>query len=575
MKNRRVIIIAMDQPLDSDAHLRRKMENVERRARRQSPRFPGLDLQAIQREVNRNLLKLPLLFNGRYMGLPDLMNFLNNGRRFPHITPENASEHLLFANGVTLNGIYLYQYLMREGYDPFVVQNYSLVNLPDILEEKPLAVCISSTFLYLDDIKEMAQKIKTHDPAIPVVVGGILVKKIMHAGTNLAPQTLNWISGFSRHVDAFVVETHGEQTLLKVLEVLENGGDMNGIPNLALFDEDGKIFFTPRQEEDFDMDRTAIAWDRIPRHYLRKTLSVITSQGCHYKCRFCTYRRWFPRVRYKSLEVLKEELRLIKQLGFVRHIRFADDNFTANPKRLKAVLKMMIDEKFDLTWSAFARANTITPDVVPLMRDSGCVFVNMGIESGSRTILDNMDKGLDPRQALKAVRLLKEHGIYSLGGFIIGYPGETRETFSETIDLINESGLNYYHPYLFYYSKDMLVHRDREAFGMEGVGWAWRHKTMDSATASRLMAEMIGLLDHAFTDGQQKTWETFKLLLGEGYSPEEIFELHRLKRDLQVEIEKSTPTPTLPRQGGGSSGAMGQEIEDILTRMESKIRKIE
>ncbi len=561
MKNRRVIIIAMDQPLDSDAHLRRKMANVEKRAQRQSPRFPGLDLQTIQREVNRNLLKLPLLFKGRYMGLPDLMNFLKNNRNFPHITPDNASEYYLFAKGFTLNGIYLYQFLMREGYDPFVVQNYSLVNLPDILEQRPLAVCISSTFLYLDDIKEMARQIKAYDSTVPVIVGGILVKKIMHAGEGLAPQTLKWLSGFSNYVDGFVVETHGEQTLLKVLDVLKNGGDLTRIPNLALFDEDSKVFFTPREEEGFHMDSTAIAWDKIPRHYLRKTLSVITSQGCHYKCRFCTYRRWFPRVRYKSLDVLKKELRRIQELGFVKHLRFADDNFTANPKRLKAVLKMMIDEEFDIAWSAFARANTLTPEVVPLMRDSGCKFINMGIESGSRSILRNMDKGLDPDQAFEAVRLLREHGIYSLGGFIIGYPGETRETFYETIDLINRSGLSYYHPYLFYYSKDMLVHRDRNEFQIEGVGWAWRHKTMDSAKASRLMAKMIGLLDHSYTDGQQKTWETFKLLLGEGYSPEEIFELHRLKRDLQVAIEG-------PTSGQTASPA----VEEILQKMERRIR---
>lgn len=561
MKNRRVIIIAMDQPLDSDDHLRRKMANVEKRAQRQSARFPGLDLQAIQGEVNRNLLKLPLLFHGRYMGLPDLMNFLKNNRNFPLITPDNASEYYLFANGCTLNGIYLHQYLLREGYDPFVVQNYSLVNLPDILEEKPLAVCISSTFLYLDDIKEIAQHIKDFDPTVPVIAGGILVKKVMDAGEGLAPQTLKWLSSFYGHVDAFVVETHGEHTLLKVLEALGNGGHMNRIPNLALFDEEGKVFFTPREEEDFHMDSTAIAWDKIPRHYLRKTLSVITSQGCHYKCRFCTYRRWFPKVHYKSLDVLKEELRRIHELGFVKHLRFADDNFTANPRRLKAVLKMMIDEGFDMTWSAFARANTIIPEVVPLMRDSGCKFIDMGIESGSRSILHNMDKRLDPDQAVQAIRLLKDHGIYSLGGFIIGYPGETRETFFETIDLINKSGLNYYHPYLFYYSKDMLVHRDRDQFQIEGVGWAWRHKTMDSAVASRLMAKMIGLLDHAFTDGQQKTWETFKLLLGEGYSPEEIYELHLLKRDLQVALD-----------GSGPERSPSPAVETILQDMEKRIR---
>jgi hypothetical protein len=196
------------------------------------------------------------------MGLPDLMNFLKNKRTFPHITPDNAPDHYLFANGCTLNGIYLHQYLLGEGYDPIVVQNYSLVNLPDILEERPLAVCISSTFLYLDDIKEMAQQIKRFDPTVPVILGGILVKKVMNAGESLAPQTLNWLSSFLGHVDAFVVETHGEQTLLKVLETLGNGGDVSRIPNLALFDEEGKVFFTPREEEDFHMDSTAIAWDK-------------------------------------------------------------------------------------------------------------------------------------------------------------------------------------------------------------------------------------------------------------------------------------------------------------------------
>ncbi|MBW1945071.1 MAG: hypothetical protein JRJ51_19875, partial [Deltaproteobacteria bacterium] len=339
MNNNRIIIIAMDQPLDSDVQMRGKMLNVEKRAERQSPRFPELDLHGIQKEVNRNLLKLPLLFKGKYMGLPDLMNYLRNGRRFPLVTPENASHHYLFANGFSLNGVYLYQFLRDEGYDPRVIQNYSLAHLPDIINEKPLAICISSTFLYLDDIRSMADEIKALDPSIPVIVGGILVKKIMDGGGNLVPQTLKWLSGFADTVDAFVIETHGEQTLVQVLGALARGKDPGEIPNLGLFDEAGKIFFTPRREEAFQIDTTAIAWDRIPGSYLRNTLSVMTSQGCHYRCRFCTYHRWFPKVLYKSLDILKDELRRIRDLGFVRHLRFADDNFTANAGRLKTVME--------------------------------------------------------------------------------------------------------------------------------------------------------------------------------------------------------------------------------------------
>ena len=76
-----------------------------------------------------------------------------------------------------------------------VVQNYSLVHVPDLVKERPLAVCISSTFLYLDDIRHMASEIKAQDPSVPVVVGGILAKKVMDGGDRLAPQTLRWLDG--------------------------------------------------------------------------------------------------------------------------------------------------------------------------------------------------------------------------------------------------------------------------------------------------------------------------------------------------------------------------------------------
>ena len=562
MKNRKVIIIAMDQPLDSDTHFRGKMANAEKRATRQASRFPDLDLPGLQKGVHENLKKLSLFFKGRYMGLLDLMNVLKNNRRIPQITPENASQYDLFANEFTLNGVYLYQVLRGSGYDPIVVQNYALVRLSELLSEKPLAVCISSTFLYLDDIREIARQIKEVDPNIPVIVGGILAKKILHRGDELAPQTRRWLGGFSGKVDAFIIETHGEETLKHVLGALGQVEDPGNVHNLGLFDREGKIFFTARQEEKINMDGTAIDWEKLPLDYLRKTLSVTTSRGCYYRCRFCTYHHWFPKVIYKSLEVLKEELRSLQRLGFVKHVRFADDNFTAKRDRLKAVLEMMIRENFDFAWSSYARASALTPDLVKLMKASKCDLLVMGIESGSSAILKNMDKKLDPGQALRAIKMLKDCGIDSQGAFVIGYPGETGETFQETIDLINQSGLNYYHPYLFYTSKDMLVNEDREKFRLTGLGLAWRHRTMDSLKASHLMSRMISLIEGGYTDGQQNTWETFKILRGEGYTRKEIRELHGLKRELQLELERS-----------GEDKRVSPQVEAILSRMETQINR--
>jgi len=561
MKHPRVIIIAMDQPLDGDAHLTRKMVSAEKRAERQSSRFPGLDLLAIQKGVHENILKHLLFLNGRYMDLLDLMNFLKNNRQSPELTRDNIKQYYSLSDTVTHNGIYLYQYLLREGYDPVVVQNYSLANLDELLQESPLAVCISSNFIFMEDIKRMAGQMKEYDPQLPVIAGGMLIKKVMDEGQDLSPQALEYLSTFCDKVDAFVVEAQGEQTLVKLLHALRNGDELDKVPNLALFDDThGKIFFTPRERESLHMDHTTIAWNRVPREYLRKTLPVNTSRGCFYRCRFCTYHWLFPEVHYKSLDVLREELLQLQELEFVKHIRFTDDNFTASRTRLKSVLNMMIEEQLDFTWSSFARASALTPDLVEIMKRSGCEFVDMGIESGSQTILDNMHKRLKREQSFYAIRMLNDHGIYCRGSFIIGYPGETQETFSETIDLINSSGLPYYHPYLFYYSRNTLIHKERDGFGLEGLGLAWRHDTMDAVEASHLMFQMIQRIHEGFTDGQTYIEEIYKLLRGEGYSPQQILGLFRLKRELQLAIS-----------GSDSAQPFTQETEKIFKQLEAVI----
>ena len=159
-------------------------------------------------------------------------------------------------------------------------------------------------------------------------------------------------------------------------------------------------------------------------------------------------------------------------------------------------------------------------------------------------------------QSIRAIRMLNDHGIYGRGSFIVGYPEETQETFMETIDLINSSGLPYYHPYLFYYSKNSLIHRDRERFGLRGLGLAWRHATMDAEEASRLMSGMPHLVDEGYTDGQSYIEEIYKCLRGEGYAPEEILELFRLKRDLQLSLEDN-------RKGDGPSPQVERILNDL------------
>jgi len=175
----------------------------------------------------------------------------------------------------------------------------------------------------------------------------------------------------------------------------------------------------------------------------------------------------------------------------------------------------------------------------------------------SQAILDNMDKRLKREQSLHAVEMLNDHDIESKGSFIIGFPGETIETFSETIDFINESGLPYYHAHLFSHSKRALVNQEKDRFGLEGIALTWRHNTMNSAEASHLMSQMIRSIPRSFTDGDTHIEETYKQLRQEGYGPGQIYELFRLKRDLQLSLEDC-----------GAHSPFSPKIDQILTDME-------
>ncbi|MBW1819325.1 MAG: radical SAM protein, partial [Deltaproteobacteria bacterium] len=369
----------------------------------------------------------------------------------------------------------------------------------------------------MEDIREIGLKVKRQSPETRVIAGGMLVKRLLDPGAHLSPRALSYWSTFFGKVDAFIIETQGEHSLIELLHCLKDGVSMSRISNLAYFNEKGNITFSPRRKEDLAIDETRIAWNRIPGEYLRKTLPVNTSRGCAFRCRFCNYHWFFPTIQYKSLDVLRKELHLINDLGFVKHLRFSDDNFTSNNARLRTVLEMMIKNRFDFTWSSYARASALTPELVGLMKESGCEFIDMGIESGSQEILNNMDKRLDRDQALAAIRMLKAHDIQTRGTFIFGYPGETENTFQETIDFINESGLTYYHPYLFSYSKRTLVYQEREKYGLDGYGFTWWHDTMNSVEASFLITRIMELVPDTYTDGQAHILEVFKTLRGEGY----------------------------------------------------------
>ncbi|HEV7733447.1 MAG TPA: hopanoid biosynthesis associated radical SAM protein HpnJ [Candidatus Binatia bacterium] len=167
-------------------------------------------------------------------------------------------------------------------------------------------------------------------------------------------------------------------------------------------------------------------------------VSLYTGRGCPAKCSFCLW----PQVttghsyRTRSVEnVLEECSQLRRHFPDMKELFFDDDTFTADPKRAMAIAKGL--GKLGITWSTNSRAN-VDRDTLAAMKDGGLRLFVVGYESGNEQILKNIRKGVGIERARRFTKDCHDIGILIHGTFIVGLPGETKDTIEETIRFAQE-----------------------------------------------------------------------------------------------------------------------------------------
>ena len=123
---------------------------------------------------------------------------------------------------------------------------------------------------------------------------------------------------------------------------------------------------------------------------------------------------------------------------------FLDDNFILDRKKLFAICDAMIEEQMDLSWYCMGHAAILTEDRLKKVREAGCWFLELGIESGSDRILKLIRKNTTKAQVAAGVKNARKAGLKVKGNFIFGFPTETRETLEETIEFATRIGLSYF-----------------------------------------------------------------------------------------------------------------------------------
>ena len=484
-------------------------------------------------EVYRDLRFSFLELGGRKRLYPEVMNYAT------HLAaggdPDSAPADTFVSGEIpNLAAAYLTNFLRRCNLRVDYVNLFQQEKerLAEILAAGPRAVAITTTFYVINlPVIEMVEFIRRQNPDVKIIVGGPLVSNHVrnYSGSELhaALEDLG--------ADLYVVEAQGELTLARVLEALRTGGDLGGIPNLMFF-EHGKLRRTAPEPENNSLDDNVIDWRGLADgRDLGPTLQTRTARSCAFKCAFCNYPTRAGKLTLTSLERLEWELDRMAGLGNVRNVVFIDDTFNVPLPRFKDICRLMIDKDYGFRWFSYFRCSNSDEEAVELMARSGCAGVFLGIESGSPAILKNMNKRATVDQYRRGIEMLHEHGVVTFGSFITGFPGESETTAQETLDFIQTSGLDFFRTQLWYCEPGTPILQQRDAFGIEGDGFVWKHATMDSLGA-------MDWIDRTFLSVDRAVWMPqwsfdfwiIPYLLGKGVGIDQLLAFSRHARDMMA-----------------------------------------
>jgi len=289
-------------------------------------------------------------------------------------------------------------------------------------------VCISTITSTAIRAYRIAKRLKALD--IRVIIGGT------HA-TFLPDEALEYAD--------FVIRGEGEHALVELFEYLEKGTPaLTGIRGLSYRDRDGRNVHTPPREFIQDLDSLPEPDFSLVHNWSSSNpYPVSTSRGCPYDCTFCSVIRMFGRsYRFKSVEATLKELRYVASVSKATKF-IVDDNFAANNRRTKEILRGMIAEGMKTRWSAQVRPDVARdPELLRLMADSGCHTLFIGFESINPRTLEEYNKKQSREDIISCIRTVREHGIHIHGMFVLGADTDDVETIRGTADFATDLGID-------------------------------------------------------------------------------------------------------------------------------------
>lgn len=340
---------------------------------------------------------------------------------------------------IPLNLLCLGSYLKAQGYEPKILNHYVAGTHFDrlLLKELDHCLCVGMTVMtaQLPDAMRIARLIKNRDNEIPIVFGGA------HA-TLFPEQTVQ-----NPLID-YAVVGEGELAFLELLQHIRENQLPEDVGGIAFVNRQKQIV-CKREKKPFDFNQMPhMNFSLFSPELLRKTaryrIPIQTSRGCPYRCRFCINtilpeaRKWRCWDIQRTVDEIEHVLTLNPRL-----ISFYDEYFFSSKARIMALVAEIKKRGLKFKWLATIRANNLGDTKIdqPLLNTLGeCGFqlANIGAESGSRHMLDLIQKDISPEDLLRSATMFNKAKIVPQYSFMIGIPGETRDDAIATVKIIRE-----------------------------------------------------------------------------------------------------------------------------------------
>jgi len=339
---------------------------------------------------------------------------------------------------------YLKACLLQEGFKEVKVVDMSDLKFGSVREiihaESPEIVAITTVTETRGNALKTVTIAKEINPRVKTILGGV------HATVMYQQIMENYPA-----VD-IICRGEGETTIVELFQALSNADDLRKVRGIV-YRQDGEIVVTEEREKIRDLDALPFPnyddldlkkYKNVGGPWKGKPLApIMTSRGCPFSCSFCSSHSVWGNWRPRSISNVLDEIEwLVSQYGY-EIVGILDSIFTLNKARTKEFCQGILNRGLRIEWRAGTRTDCVSLEMLELMREAGCRSLYFGVESGSPTILKNLNKKQKIEDVVNAFAWCKKAGIKACFGVIIGAPGETRATIEETKNLIKKTRPDY------------------------------------------------------------------------------------------------------------------------------------